>query len=93
MPRIRAVARHTWTTPDHHGCIVCSPYVLARHQSTLRAIRLVAASLPSSKPPGVEPDSEKQEPTGTGIPMGSTAHTVCDTEVRAARAQCDTQVG
>jgi hypothetical protein len=93
MPRIRALARHTWTTPDHDGCIVCTPYVLARHQSTLRAIRLVAASLPSSKPPGVESDPTKQEPAGIAVPTGSTAHTVCDTEVRAARAQCDTQVG
>lgn len=90
MPRIRAVARHTWTTADHHGCIVCTPYVASRHDATLRAIRRVAASLPGSQPRSLESGPTKQEPAGTGIPTGSTAHTVCDTEVRAARAQSDT---
>lgn len=93
MPRFSAIVRHTWKTQDHHGCIVCTPHVSARHQRTLAAIRRVAASLPSPEPPRVESDPTKQEPAGTAIPTGSTAHTVCDTEVRAARAQCDTQVG
>ena len=93
MPRFSAVVRHTWKDQEHHGCIVCTPHVSARHQRTLTAIRRVAASLPGSDLPRVEPGPKKQEPAGTAIPTGSTAHTVCDTEVRAARAQCDTQVG
>lgn len=92
MPRLRRIARHTWTTPDHQGCVVCSPFVAARHRSTLAAIRLVAASLQGSPAGRVEGGLNKQEPSGTGIPKGSTTPRSGATDGRAARAQCDTPV-
>lgn len=83
--------RHRWTAPGHDGCVVCAPFVQARHERALVAIRRVAASLPAPEPLRVESDpTKKQEPTGLAGPMGSTAHSAA-TEARAARAQSDTR--
>lgn len=59
------------------------------HDDTIRKIHRVAASLNGSSS-NTREGRGKQEATGVDAPMTSTAHTVCDTEVRAASAQSDT---
>lgn len=91
MPRLSEVARHSWRAADHHGCVVCTSYVARRHGAAVAAIhRVAAASLPGPTLAPREGAGTARDPDawqGSGV---STAHTVADTEVRAARAQSDT---
>jgi len=81
---------HAWRVAEHRGCVVCTPLVDARHSATLAGIRRVAASLHAPALVARQAACTKQETPGLAGPGASTAHPVCDTEVRAAGAQSDT---
>jgi hypothetical protein len=82
-----------WTAARYVCCVMCRRYVEARAARNVQAIGLVAASLHRPAASARQAADKARDPRGLPASEVSTAHTVLTTEVRAARAQCDTHGG